>query len=99
MKGDYLSILIHAILAMVAGLVKDLNYSMKHGFNLLKMCCNGIISSFVGVVVFFLCMSFEVDDYLAAFFTSMGGWMGGNLMEFLGDLVKRYITRKIDDLP
>lgn len=90
--------MIHALLAMLAGIIKELNKSMKEGFNVVKMICNGIISSFVGIVVFFLCMSFGIDAYLTAFFTSLGGWMGGNLMDFLGGLVKKYISKKLDNL-
>lgn len=92
---DYLSILIHAFLALVAGIIKDLNVAMKEGFKPLKMICNGIISSFVGIVVFFLCMSLGTDNYLTAFFTSIAGWMGGSLMDFFSDLLKKYLSRKI----
>jgi small basic protein len=94
---DYLSVLIHALLALVAGVVKDLNVAMKEGFKPVRMVCNGIVSSFVGVVIFFLCTSLNADTYLTAFFTSIGGWMGGNLMDFFSDVLKRYITRKLDD--
>jgi hypothetical protein len=64
----------------------------------MRMICNGIISSFVGITVFFLCMSLEANPYLTAFFTSIGGWMGeGSLIEFFGEVIKKYILKKVDN--
>jgi small basic protein len=96
--NDYLAILIHAVLALIAGIIKDLHASMKEGFKPIKMICNGIVSSFVGIVIFFLCTSLHLDAYLTAFFTSIGGWVGGNLMDFFGEVLKKFISKKVDNV-
>lgn len=94
---NLLQILIHALLALFAGMMKELNKLNKQKkFNFGKLIAGGCVSSFVGVTTFFLCEHFQVGAYMTAFLTSIAGWMGGSLMDFFGESLKRFITKKID---
>lgn len=94
---DFLQVMIHAVIALFAGMMRELNaINDKHKFNLLRLISSGAVSSFVGITTYFLLQNFDASSYFIAFCTSIGGWMGGNLMEYFSILVRKYITKKFD---
>jgi uncharacterized membrane protein HdeD (DUF308 family) len=96
MKLDWIAIIVHGTIALVFGIVREIHrIGLKRNILILT---NGIISLFVGISVFFLCKSFEANDYLTAFFTSISGWIGGGLMDFFEVVAKKIIERKSENL-
>jgi uncharacterized membrane protein YdcZ (DUF606 family) len=90
-----IAILTHALIALTAGIMKEINKVANKRLSIMKMVANGAVSSFVGVTVFFLTKTFELSPYLTAFCTSVAGWAGGPLMEFFSDMSRKIMEKRI----
>ena len=88
-------VVIHGALALVSGGMKELHKVQNKGFIFKVFVANAAVSSLVGIIFFFLLAGFELPTYLCAAFTGIAGWMGGNLMDFLGLLLKKGVTNKL----
>lgn len=94
---DFLQVLIHAIIALLAGIMKELNeLDKRKKFSVIRLIANGAVSSFVGVTTFFLLQHFELSPYLTAFCTSIAGWMGGSIMDYFSAIMKKILASKFD---
>jgi hypothetical protein len=91
---NILAILIHGLIALIAGLMKEINKVSKAKISVIRMVSNGTVSAFVGITVFFLLKSLEASPYLTAFCTSVAGWAGGPLMDFFAELAKKLLKDK-----
>ena len=92
---NLLQVSIHLVIAFMAGVMKGLHKIEDKGFKFTSFVANAAVSAFAGIVVFFLLAYFEVHVYLAAFATSIAGWLGGNALDFLGLAGKKAISDKL----
>jgi hypothetical protein len=92
---NLLAILIHGLIALTAGVTKEINNVSKTKISLLAILHNGTVSAVVGITIFFLTKSLNASPYLTAFCTSIAGWAGGSLMDYFTELAKKLIERKI----
>ena len=92
---NMLQALIHLVIAFVAGSMKGLHKIESKGFKFTSFVANAAVSSFVGVMFFFLSSWLEFPTSLCAAVTGIAGWMGGNLMDFLGLVLKKSVTNKL----
>ena len=99
MRNNLYPIFIHAILAFFGGCVRELSIINNKGFNLFKFVSGAFISTFCGVVTFFLCMNYDVSYWLTAALTSLAGYIGLPLLDILVSIFKRKFEPylKIDD--
>ena len=94
---DLVAIATHGIIALVFGAMKQLNAIKNTGFKASRFIANAVVSSFVGIAVFFLCMStIPTQPYLTAFATSIAGWAGGNMMDFFSIAMQKALAKKLD---
>ena len=93
---NYLLSFGHVGLAMIAGIMKELNRVNTIGFSFKRTMINGVVGSFTGVLTGFLCLQFKVPTYLTLFIVSISGWLGGNLIDFFGLLLKKFIAKKFE---
>jgi len=88
--------LYHSGIALIAGIMKDLNKVSTQGFSFSRMVINGAVSGFVGVITFLFLDWLGLDSRLCAAFTGIAGWLGVNLMDFFGLLFKKFIAKKFE---
>ena len=97
MRNGAYPIFVHAILAFLGGCVRELGIVNKKGFSLFKFISGAFISTFCGVVTFFLCMNFEVSYWLTAALTSLAGYVGIPLLDVFVAIAKRKFEPYLKD--
>jgi len=76
------AILIHATLAFFGGCVREVDLAGKKGFSVFQFVSGAFVSTFGGVVTFFICMSYNVSPWLTAALTSLAGYVGIPILDF-----------------
>lgn len=99
MTINYIEVLINITLASLGGLVKRV---MEHEKNPGKKASvsyymiGSCISMFVGIVVYILCKSFNISQFLTAGLTALSGYMGTPVLDLLSDIAKKRITKSTE---
>ncbi|MDR0949769.1 MAG: phage holin family protein [Lachnospiraceae bacterium] len=91
-KKVFTELLINVLLSGTGGIIRKLieqENNENHHIKTSRYIISAIVSLFVGLIVFFLCKSFEVSSYLTAGLTALSGYMGSPLL----DLLVRRITK------
>jgi len=89
-------ILIHAILAFIGGCVREIDEVKKKGVNVIKFISGAFVSTFGGVITFFLCMNFEVSGWMTAALTALAGYIGTPLLDFFIFTLKKKAQEMVD---
>ena len=89
-------ILIHAILAFFGGCVREIDAVDKKGFNVVTFISGAFVSTFGGIVTFFLCMNFEVSQWLTAALTALAGYIGTPIFDFFISVLKTKAKEMVD---
>jgi hypothetical protein len=87
--SDIMSVLVHGLLAMGGGVVRELHVDSS-SFSWRQFVSGVLISAFGGIVVFFTCQHFEWDRWFTAMLTSVAGYGGPQAL----DLIVRAISAK-----
>ena len=98
MEINFVEIVINITLAAFGGLVKRLSELEKQPdkkVTLAYYTIGSIISTFVGIVVYFLCKSFNAPQFLTAGLTALAGYMGTPLLDLLSDVAKKRIKKEL----
>lgn len=66
--------------------------------SLFEFISNIVVSTFSGMMAYFLCLGFDVNTGLTSAITGLSGWAGVEFIKFLIDTVKKVLERKIDSL-
>ncbi|MDR1674257.1 MAG: phage holin family protein [Oscillospiraceae bacterium] len=96
MKINYIELLINIILASFGGIVKRITELEKHPEKKASFSyyiAGSIISVFVGIVVYNICKSFNISQFLTAGLTALSGYMGTPVLDFMSDIVKKRIEK------
>ena len=102
-KIDLFELVIHGLIAFMGGVVKIITEGqdlvMK---SLTSFVAGGFVGVFAGVLTYFICKHFSVDEYLSIVFTGLAGYMGAPLLEVFAIIAKRTMVgmfgfRAIDD--
>jgi uncharacterized membrane protein HdeD (DUF308 family) len=91
-KINLTEIVIHGLMAFIGGIVKTITESqenVKKSFT--TFAAGGIIGIFAGMVTYFICKHFAIDEYLAVTFTGLAGYMGAPLLDLFSAVTKRLI--------
>ena len=88
---NLLHLLVHAVMALLCGIAKELNKLHGKGFSFSSMCSSALISSVAGILFYFLLAYFKVQMELSVFFAGIAGWLGGNWIDFLGLFSKKFL--------
>lgn len=91
---DWSLVLLHGVFAAVGGLVRVLNGSGERHLSITEYVAGAAIGVFCGMMMYFLCRSFGIDEYLTVVATGIGGYMGTPLLDLLAGAVKYRITRE-----
>jgi len=89
-------ILIHAILAFFGGCVREIDAVERQGFNVMTFISGAFVSTFGGIVTFFLCMNFEVSQWLTAALTALAGYIGTPLLDFFVSILKKKAEKVVE---
>ena len=89
-------IVIHAILAFLGGCTREISIMDQKGFKVYSFISGAFVSTFGGVVIFFLCMNYEVQPWLTAALTSLAGYIGIPILDTLTIIVKTKLETVID---
>lgn len=93
MQGtDIWIVMLHALLALTGGSVREISRLNHGGFNWLSFSGGILVSAFAGVVVFFICRYFATDDWLTAALTSVAGYGGINALDFVTNAIKNKVS-------
>ena len=90
-----LQVLIHLVIAFMAGSAKGLHKIESKGFKFTAFVANAAVSSFVGIIFFFILASLNWPTYLCAALVGIAGWMGRNFMDFFGLVLKKSVANKL----
>jgi hypothetical protein len=74
------AISLHALLALVGGMARELSCITKN-FNWTMFIGGAFVSLFAGIVMYFLCMNYQVAPWLTAAATSLAGYIGAPLLD------------------
>ena len=93
---NYLHLTIHFLVALVAGVMKELNKVQSSKFSFRNMIANGAVSSFVGLMSFLVLTGLlDLNVYLSVSISGLTGWIGGSMMDYLGLMLKKVIGKKL----
>lgn len=98
MPINYIEVLINIILAWFGGLVKriaELEKNPGRKASLSYYIVGSFISTFVGIVVYFLCKNFSVSQFLTASLTALSGYMGAPVLDLLSEMAKKLIEKGV----
>jgi hypothetical protein len=87
-KNCLYPIIVHAILAFLGGCSREISVIGKKGFRIFHFVSGAFVSTFVGVVTYFLCMNYGMAPWLTAALTSLAGYIGTPVLDFLIYLIK-----------
>ena len=93
---NWLYLLIHFVIAFLAGSMKELNRVASNRFifrNLISQCA---VSSFVGVITFLVLDWLGLDFRLCAAITGVADWLGSSFMDFMSLVIKKRISKMMD---
>ena len=90
---NFAQVLVYGVIALLSGVMKGLHKVQDIGFKFTVFVANAAVSSFVGIIFFFILAGLELPTYFCAALTGIAGWMGGNFMDFLGLWLKKSVTR------
>ncbi|MCL2310879.1 MAG: phage holin family protein [Firmicutes bacterium] len=96
-----IEVLINIVLASFGGLVKRLSEMEKNPETKVTFAyymTGSIISMFVGVVVYFVCLNFNVSSLLTAGITALSGYMGTPVLDLLSSLLSDKMKKYTDKL-
>jgi hypothetical protein len=97
MNVNYIEILINIILASFGGLVKrltELEKMQDTKISISYYVIGAIISMFVGIVVYFICKSFNASTFLTAGLTALSGYMGSPVLDLLSNITKKKLEEE-----
>jgi zinc transporter ZupT len=96
MEVNYIEILINMTLASIGGLVKRAVDGEKYGRKITfsYYAIGSFISTFVGIIVYFMLKSFNISQFLIAGLTALAGYMGAPVLELLSEAVKKRIEKE-----
>lgn len=98
MQVDFIEILINSVLAAFGGVVRRMSEMERQEGKkptFAYYLVGSFISMFVGIVVYFLCKSFEVTPFLTAGLTALSGYMGSPVLDLLSDIMQRKMKNGI----
>ena len=72
--------------AAMGGLVRELVNPKEHTF--FSFISGAFIGIFTGLVVYFGCKYYDVNEYLSISMTGLGGYIGAPLLDLLGKIFK-----------
>lgn len=93
---NWIEALISILIASFGGLVKTLTAKEKNPEATISpsgYISSSIISSFIGMVIFFLCKNAKVSTYLMFGLTATSGFIGSSML----DLISNGVTKKVKD--
>ena len=96
MEINYVEALINIVLATFGGLVKrmtELEKKPDKRASIQYYLAGSLMSTFVGIVVYFLCKNFNVPQLLTAGLTALAGYMGVPVLDLLSDIAKNRISK------
>ena len=67
----------------IAGYIKKISEGKARDFSIKELLGEIVISSFVGVITYFLCVSAGIDETLTAAIVGMSGHMGSRAIYFI----------------
>ena len=85
----------HLGLGAIAGAMKEVNKIQSSRFSLKNLIAGSAVAAFVAFVAYLLLGGFSINGNLVAAITGIAGWMGGNLMDFFGQALKKMISKKL----
>lgn len=100
MQINHIEVLINIILAWFGGLVKRIaelekNPDRKVSFSYYVV--GSFISTFVGIVVYFLCKNFGLSQFLTASLTALSGYMGSPVLDLLSEIARKWVDKRINN--
>ena len=97
--NDYINwfyLAIHLLIAFIAGSLKEINKVSSNRFSFRNLISGGAVSSFAGALAYLLSDFAGLDGRLCVAITGIAGWLGGNLIDFSGLLLKKKLGKMID---
>lgn len=86
-------ILLHGFIAFVGGTARYLSNAERPTW--FKIVIEGTISSFVGLMFMFFACFISDSQYFSGVMAGLGGWLGPKGMQFLFDILKGVINKKL----
>lgn len=87
---NLLDLLIHGLIAFMGGVVKIITEGQELVMkSFTSFIAGGFVGVFAGVLTYFVCKHFEMDEHLTVVFTGLAGYMGAPLLELFAMIAKR----------
>ena len=81
-KLNIIELVIHGLIAFMGGVVKIITEGQQLVMkSLTTFVAGGFVGVFAGMVTYFVCRHFQIDEYLTVAFTGLAGYMGAPLLE------------------
>lgn len=90
---DMARIAMHAIFALVGGVVHEVSHGKS--VSVVKFIAGGAVGSFTGVLVYFICLHFQLGEYLTIALVGLGGYTGTPLLDILSAIAKKFVGKKL----
>lgn len=88
-----LELAMHGIFASIGGFVRELK-EPEHNKRVTAYLGGAMIGMFTGIVVFFMCVHFNIGEYLTAALTGLGGYSGAPLLDSLSKSTKKFLSMR-----
>ena len=94
MEINFVEVLINIALSTFGGLVRRMSERERkpeQSVTLGYYMVGSFVSTFTGIVVYFLCKHFGVSQFLIAGLTALAGYIGSPALDLLSEIVKKRI--------
>ncbi len=99
MDINYIEALISIVLATFGGLVKrmtELEKTPDKRAPLQYYLAGSLMSAFVGIVAYFICKYFDVQQLLVFGLTALAGYIGIPVLDLLSNIAKKKIENAVE---
>jgi uncharacterized membrane protein (DUF4010 family) len=81
----------------VAGYVRKIKQGMTRRFSITELVGEIVVSSFVGIITYFLCKSSGIDETVTAAIVGVSSHMGSRAIYFLEVVIRKKTGLDVDD--
>ena len=81
----------------VAGYIRKLRQGLTKGFSITELLGEIVVSSFVGIITFFLCQTSHLDQTITAALVGLSGHMGSRAIYLIELFVRKKLGVTVDD--
>jgi hypothetical protein len=79
----------NALLAVFGALARLLNSKDKGALRVISFVSGCVVAAFMGVIIYFLTASFDIDKNIAYAAAGISGWLGPQVLDRISEIIMK----------